>query len=602
MMQFSIRSAFSHRGQFAQVRVDLLKGACSLLAVDILVILLPWFVKAIIDRLNGAAQAAWVPQSWFQLSNLLFIFVVCCLYLAAIAAIAFFRYWWRVYIIWASFPVAHKTRLSLFKQLHSFDREFFKQEKVGDLLSALTGDTENMRMTISIGALMLIDAIINFALFPILMYRLDPVLTSYIFPFLLLTTGVSIFLSRFVGEIYDRVQESTASLSSLTYEIFSAIRVVKGFHRESVLLKKFEASGEDLKKASLKVAMYESLFGPSLQGILGMALSFVLVFGGFRYFNGEIELSNLVSFQLYLNHLDWPMVALGWFIQTYRRSRASASRIANFANYENATVRPSQQSHDSMGDRRPGSLAPRFSLKKMIFRFNDGLSFQLGPMNLEIPEGCWVGVSGPFGGGKTTLLELLSRQRNPDQGCIFYGGVDLKYLPEDFVRSKIVQVPQDAFIFSRSVRKNILLDGSNRNDDLLYALLSKLSFNRRLIDERGGLNAQLGERGVNLSGGQKQRLALSRALLLDRDVYLFDDVFSHVDVETEHYLIRGLKEILPKNSTVFLVSQRSQTLRICDWNLILNAGALEFWGTPTQGLWESHFLKDIEGLNHVARS
>jgi ATP-binding cassette subfamily B protein len=211
-------------------------------------------------------------------------------------------------------------------------------------------------------------------------------------------------------------------------------------------------------------------------------------------------------------------------------------------------------------------------------------------------------VSGPFGGGKTTLLELLSRQRNPDCGSIFYGGVDLKYLPEDFVRSKIVQVPQDAFIFSRSVRKNILLDGSSRNDDLLYDLLSKLSFNRRLIDERGGLNAQLGERGVNLSGGQKQRLALSRALLLDRDVYLFDDIFSHVDIETEHYLIRGLRETLPKNSTVFLVSQRSQTLRICDWNLILNAGAVEFWGTPTQGALESHFLKDIEGLNHVARS
>lgn len=584
-------SPFSLRSMVRENGSALLKGTIWLVIVDLVGFSFPFLVKLLIDRLSENSLPNWIPRSYQDLSTGGFILCVASLYVGLSGFVAYGRYWWRVFFVWSTFPVAHRVRIQFFRHLLGLNLEFFKKNKIGDIISALSNDTENMRMVLAIGALMVIDASINFILFPIILWHLDSSLTLYVIPPLLGVALLAIFWSDRLSVQYEKVQELTASLSARAFEIASGNRIIKAFGVERSIHSSFMEESENLRGASLKVAQFQSFFVPIMDFALGIALCLVLIFGGLRVIEGTFPVSSLVAFQLYLGHLDWPMMAMGWFIQMYRSAKASEKRVLHFAETKSALQKTPELK------RIPYDAHYEYRIENLSVKFSDNDYSPFENLNFQIPSKQWVGLAGPVGSGKTLLLELLSRQRDPTKGSIFYRGENLKTKSPEDLSHDILYVPQETFLFSRSLKRNLEIGLSDRlPDEDVWALLSDLQFDARVMEGRGGLETKLGERGVNLSGGQKQRLSLGRALLRRREVYLLDDLFSQVDVETESKLVRILRSRLPQNALVILASQRLETLRACSFLIVLNERGLESVGPSDDVLKTSSFLKELERI------
>lgn len=594
MSQATVSEQVSLRALARENMPALLKGSLWLLLIDLLGFAFPLLVKLVIDRLQGNPLPGWVPHDWAHLSGGYFLWAVCLLYIGIAAFVAHGRYWWRVYFIWSTFALAARVREKVFLHLHQQSLSFFRVRKVGDLISALSADSENMRMLLAIGALMLVDAVLNFVLLPVILWQLSPSLTLMIVPPLLITAGVAVLWSDKLSIYYERVQEVTADLSAKAFELASGVRILKAFRREQSFHDEFMKDGRRLKEASMKVARFQTFFVPGLDFALGLAMVIAIIVGGLRVIEGEMALSSFVAFQLYISHLDWPMMALGWFIQLYRSGKASEKRIHALTDHAPELRRESGLKHI------PADTSFDFRIENLSMSFDGGHQVLWGGLNLQIPSRQWIGITGPVGSGKTLLLELLSRQRDPWRGSVFYRGQNLRAKAVEDVSREILYVPQETFLFSRSLKANLTLglDGG-ATDEQLWQLLEDLRFDRDLLKERGGLDVRLGERGVNLSGGQKQRLSLGRALLRQREVFLFDDLFSHVDAETEMHLIRALKRYLPPTSTVILVSQRLETLLQCSRLLVLRSNGIEYFGPAGDALRQSRFAEELLHIQNV---
>lgn len=586
---------FTHSSVLWLNRKNLFWGTICLIVVDALVFTLPYLIKLAVDALQHKALPTWVPNFFAGLPTLPFLFSLCAIYVSISALIAYGRHWWRIFLIWSTFSWFHQMRDKFFRHIQGLDRGFFVGAKVGDLISALTTDTENMRMMVAIGGLMAIDATINFILFPILLWHLNSSLTLIVVPPLIVISILAVILSSRLEAGYMKIQELTAELSGRAFEMCSGVRVIKAFRKEKAIHDEFVQRSKELRDESIKVAKYQSMFLPGLDFALGLALCFSLIYGGLRVIQGVMPLSNLVAFQLYLSHMDWPMMCIGWFIQMYRQSRASQRRIQNFADYKNPLVSKAQ------GPVERSTSNSLFELRDLTLGHSNRREILFKNLSLKIPEKKWIGLTGSVGSGKSTLLELLSRQRDPDSGDILFRGRDLRSISYETVPNEILYVPQEGFLFSKSIRRNLLLGKGQRSEEELWTLLKNLCFDEDLLHERGGLDARLGERGTNLSGGQKQRLSLGRSLLKESAVYLLDDLFSHVDAETEKRLIGYLKERFVGAEAVLMVSQRLETLSQCEHLIVLDEGRVEFSGVPEQAFSQSSFLIRLRELQDIER-
>ncbi len=547
-----------------------------MLVVDSVGVILPLVIKQAIDILNGGvlepfmAQVAKATGSsariWGEaLTGPWALVALVCLFLGLHALVAYLRYWWRVFLFWSSYGVADRMRRELFSHLLSLHRDFFKQKKIGDLLSALTTDTESMRMTMSVGALMSIDIVINLILFPAAMFYLDTELAAYVFPVILLAAAGAYFFSGRQRPLYDLVQNLTGLLSGKTHELISGIRVVKAFGVQDRFFNSYSKVNDDFKESSLSVAAYQSFYSPTLEFVRSLCMVFVLIYGGFKVIEGRLELSSLIAFQIYLNYLDWPMMAMGWSLTLFRQSQAASARIRALTDTENPILQKAQEKAEiSLASTNLSDVArPLIEARSLMLRYEGNPPKILGPFNLRLYRGQWLGLTGGMGSGKSTLLEALSRQRDPHEGVIYLEGQDIVTMSPEELRQRIIYVSQESVLFSKSIRSNLTLGEKAVSDAKLLELLMALEFEMDDLQERGGLDIRIGEKGVNFSGGQKQRLSLGRALLQERELYLFDDIFSHVDWRTEAKLLTLLKARLPQSAAVVLVSHRPTTLAHC---------------------------------------
>jgi ATP-binding cassette subfamily B protein len=574
-----------------QNRKSIVYGALCLLVVDVLLFAFPFLVKLSIDHLKGEALPAWLPEAVKNLSAPAFLILMGGIYAILAGIVAYGRFWWRVFFIWSSFPLLHQYRMNFFRHLHSMSLEYFKKEKVGDLLSALTTDSENLRMALAIGGFMVVDTIIYFILYPIVLWTIHPGLTLAVIPVLALSSFLALLWSDRLSGAYENVQHVTGRLSARAYEIFSGVRVIKSFRGEQAVHSDFLAESRVLRDESIKVLKFQSYFVPGLNLILGSAIVVVLIWGGLDVIAGTLALSSLVAYQLYLSQLEWPMLAMGWFIQLYRSAKASEQRVLAHAHQAPGITK----SNSPQVNWQSGECV--LEVRELRYRPQDEDKDLLVVPSLKLKRGERVGITGPVGAGKTLLLELLSRQRDPSNGDILHDGTNLKAIAPEEVASRVLYVPQETFLFSKSLRNNLCLGLKRQpSDSELLGILKDLCFDLSLIESRGGLDVVLGERGLNFSGGQKQRLSIARALLREADVYLFDDLFSHVDQQTESLLLKALKQRLPSASLVLLVSQRLDTLASCDRLLVIESGKIGFDGSLAQGIQNNSFLMRLQSL------
>ncbi|NCB37694.1 MAG: ABC transporter ATP-binding protein [Erysipelotrichia bacterium] len=546
----------------APYRRHLLYGIASLIIVDIADILPPVILKMAIDSIEQG--------SGFR--SLLY----CGMALIATSLIqGVFRFFWRQFFLGTSHKSVYDLRKMMFAHLLKLPFHYFSRTRTGDIMSRLTNDIQEIRFMLGIGILVLLDTSFYFLTVPFIMLWLSPKLTLItMLPFLLIPAMVVLVKNSIHNRSKD-VQARLSDLSSRAEENLSGIRVIKGFRTEETETSRFNRCGLDFVRDKIRLATVESLFHPALDLVVAMGMVVLLFVGGKMVIAGAITLGSFIAFESYMLKLSWPMMAIGWIINLYQRSMASMERCQQI-------LREPAAADTNEGDisAQPSSHALR--VKDLNFCYPGTHQKSVTNISFELGEGQTLGITGPVGSGKSTLLRLLMKMYIPESGEIIIGGCDTSQIHIKELRDLFSYVPQETFLFSETIRENILFASDDKNQaEIAKAFAAKAGLESDLREFPDGLETLLGERGVNLSGGQKQRVSLARALAAERPFLILDDCTSAVDTETERAILSSLRTAA-KRRTCVIVSHRLVSLQDADLIIYLDNGRIAEAGTHQQ--------------------
>lgn len=542
-------------------------GVFSLALTDILDVLPPLLIKAAIDSIEKG-------RGFSTLSYLALIYA-----LAAIGQAAF-RFLWRSYILGTSHTIGYDLRQRLFAHIQTLSHHFFQKMKTGEIMSRVTNDVDEVRQMFGIGFLLALDSLFYFCTVPLILVWMSPTLALYlllplpIIPFFVMKMG------RTIRRRSREVQAKLAALSAKTQENFSGIRIIKSFGQEEAEISSFNAISREFVRENLDLAKIEAGFHPALELVMGVGIFFLLLIGSRHVLNGEISLGSFVAFQAYLLKLVWPMTALGLTINIHQRGMASLVRCGEILLAEPETRdSPPPAAGDPAGPLPPPLNQVGFRIRNLTYAYPDMTIPALKDVSLDIPPGKTAAIVGPIGCGKSTIIHLLLRILDAPPGTIFLDDRELKSHPLRELRDRIGFVPQDAFLFSESIRENLLFGLKEKND--LQKVHDCIKLAQVLPDIEAfpeKMETVLGERGVNLSGGQKQRVTLARALVRDPQILILDDALSAVDTDTESRILDGLKTFM-KNRTTLMISHRISSVQHADQIYFLDQGSVVEKGT-----------------------
>jgi len=421
------------------------------------------------------------------------------------------------------------------------------------------------------------------------MYRVSPKLTLFT---LLPLPILAYLIFRLSSEINKRstiFQQNLSALSSFTQEIFSGIRVIKAYSIEDKKQEEFEALSQESNEKSLKLAKVNAFFGPLMLFLIGTSNLLVIFLGGMMYINGSIEnIGVIAKFILYVNMLVWPVASIGWVSSLVQEAEASQKRINEFLKIE-----PEIQSPTDVPMQFEGNI--KFDNVSLVYE--DTNIKALDNISFSVNKGETLAIIGRTGSGKSTILSLISRLYDPTSGNITVDGVKLTEANLPSLRNSIGVVPQEAFLFSDSIKNNIKFGKETASDDEVIAAAKNAVVHGNIIDFKDQYETILGERGITLSGGQKQRVSIARAIIKNPEILLLNDCLSAVDTETEEAILNNL-ETITKNKTTIIVSHRVSSAKNADKIIILDNGQIVQEGTHNQlvnqdGYYSALYLKQI---------
>ncbi len=535
---------------------DLILGFIFAVGASLLALLIPYVLRYVIDGLKTLVNKETL--------------LLYALFIVSISIIGgLFRYLTTRRLMGTAFGIEYELRNELLSHLQKLSLSYFHKMKTGDIMARATNDLKAVRMLLGPGIRNLLNTIIMGSGAIILMLMIDYKLTLYsLIPLPILTTAVSIFSSR-IFHRFQKVQEQFSSISTGVQENLSGIRVVKAYVQEENEKRKFRKLNQNYMDKNMSLAKIWGLFFPFIMLIAGIGIVIVLWLGGRLIIADKITLGQFVQFTGYLMMLTWPMMALGWVINLMQRGSASMDRLIEILDQV-------PEIKDSECTRDIRSLEGEIEFKNISFAY-DG-KVVLKNINLKIPKGITIGIIGPTGSGKTTLINLIPRLLEARKGSLTIDGVDIKTIPLKVLRKNIGYVPQETFLFSESVKENIIYGLEDFDEAKLRraASISALSDEIERFPQR--YETTVGERGVTLSGGQKQRTALSRAIIREPKILILDDAFSNVDVHTEEKILKELHKFR-KGRTCILVSHRISTIQNTDLLVVLKDGQIIEQGT-----------------------
>ena len=524
--------------------------------------------------------------------------------LAAIVFFAFTRglslFAIRWFIISASRKVEFDLRDRLFSHLQSLDQGFYNNWKTGDLLARCTQDVERVRVLA--GPIIMYSA--NTACMLLIALPLMISVSGWLTLLLMVPLSLLTLSVRKIGpRVHDAVfkaQETLSDLSSLSQEDFAGIRVVKSFAQEEAESERFRKLSGEYVKDNLVTARIQAWMHPLVAGVNELSVMLLLVLGGYYLLegNGALTLGEFIKFAGYQFQLIWPMISIGWVVNQFHRASASVRRLEAIFESKSNIVLPAEPVTPPAG-----KITGTISIRNLDFAYNG--KKVLEDISIEAPVGHTIAITGRTGSGKSTLIKTLPRILPVDDGRIFIDGIDINRLPAGLLRRAIGYVPQESFLFSRSISGNIGfgIDAPKEEAVLSAARVSRLD---KDIDQfPRGWEEQVGERGVTLSGGQKQRAALARALLVQPAILLLDDSLSSVDTQTEKEILTELG-VATGSITTLVVAQRISSILHADRIYVLEDGRVAEEGShaeliETNGLYaETYRLQllsdELEGM------
>lgn len=532
----------------------LLKGFASLLIVNMADIIPPICLKLAIDSFNNPETAR--PTLFYCSITIIFIAILQSV----------FRFYWRQFFQGTSQHAIYDLRKQLFDHLLKLPFDYFKRTRTGDIMSRMTNDIQEIKFMLGMGILIFLDALFYLSTVPFIMIYLSPKLTAAtLIPFTLITVFATL-AKTVIHKRSREIQSRLSDLSSRAEENLSGIRVIKGFGTEQEEINRFDACGKEFVKVKLKLADFEAFFHPAINLLVGIGMILLLYIGGNMVIEKTVTLGVFMAFQGYMLKLNWPMRAIGMIISSYQRGKASLERCILILKEEK----------ENTGESEHTGFAPRnFDLEAInaSYKYPDGNEEAVKNISFKLLQGETLGITGPVGCGKTTLLRLIMKIQNLTSGKILVGGADIARVNTERLRNIFSYVPQEVFLFSESVKENILFSAENKNDPeqaLAYAALAGLKGELEKFPH--GIETMLGERGVNLSGGQKQRISIARALQAQRPILVLDDCTSAVDTETEKEILDSLNKNGKK--TKIIVSHRMVSIQNADRIIYMDNGEI----------------------------
>jgi ATP-binding cassette subfamily B protein len=483
------------------------------------------------------------------------------------------RYGMRELLNSSSRRVEYDLRNRLYAYLQGQSAEFYDRYPTGDVMARTTNDLLAVRMVAGPALMYLADTVIRSLIVVPVMVHISPLLSLLA---LVPLAALPVVMSRFGRAIHRRSEVIQAQFSDLTthaHENLSGVRIVRAYRQEAAEGRHFRALNEEYTERNLSLARIQGMFHPLLAMLGGLGMVALLYAGGRLVISGAVSVGEYVAFGVYLAMLIWPMIALGWVVNLVQRGAASMGRINALMEEPLAITSPAA----------PAALPPaaggrRVAFENVWFRYPAApdRGWILQDITFELPAGGSLAIVGATGAGKSTLGELLVRIYDAERGRITLDGVDVREIALEELRRNIGFVPQETFLFSDTIRNNILLGAPDDGRLERAAEVAQLSEALPLLPN--GYDTMLGERGVNLSGGQKQRAAIARALAQNPPVFVLDDALSAVDAQTEARILRGLRGALERRTSI-VISHRLAAVRDADLILVLDDGRIVERGT-----------------------
>jgi len=511
--------------------------------------------------------------------------IINILYIIGAALISgFFTFLMRQTLIVMSRLIEFDLKNEIFQQYENLSQDFYKRNRTGDLMNRISEDVGKVRMYFGPAIMYTMNMLVLFVVAITKMINIDAKLTMYtLLPLPILSIAIYV-LSSIINKRSTIVQLYLSKLTTFTQEIFSGVNVVRAYSIENQTSNDFNVLATTSKQKNISLYKAQALFFPLMILLIGISNVLVIYFGGMQYINGEIKNIGIIAeFIIYINMLTWPVAVVGWVTSIVQQAEVSQRRINEFL--EEVPSIQNLQKKDSviLGD---------IEFKNVRFTYDDTNITALKDVSFKVNQGETLAILGKTGSGKSTIAGLIARMNEIDKGEILIDGIPIKEINLRSLRKSIGFVPQVAFLFSDTIKNNIKIGNNEASDEEIVKAAKSAYIDHNINKFNKKYDTLVGERGVTLSGGQKQRISITRALISDPKILIFDDCLSAVDTETEEVILNNLKEA-SHGKTSIIISHRTSSVKNANKIIVLDEGEIIQSGIHDELISVSGYYQDI---------